>query len=72
MYSSFYLIYILGKPFVNFFMCFSLIQNMKTILTTDVGRGVIGVINGVRVFSISWIIIGHLLFYAPLYSPVGK
>eukprot|EP00111_Clytia_hemisphaerica_P024059 TCONS_00070940-protein len=53
-------------------LCFSLISNIEAILTTKTRDGVMKVLNSVRVISLCWVVIGHMLFYAPLYSPVDN
>ena len=43
----------------KFFLCFSLIQNTNRILSTKVPPGAITSINGMRVLSMWWVILGH-------------
>jgi len=49
------------KPHVviRFFLCFSLIQNTNRIMDTQVPRGAITSVNGMRVLSMFWVILGH-------------
>ena len=41
--------------------CFSLLRNAKTIFSTDTRAGDIGCINGIRVISMTWVVIGHFV-----------
>ncbi|XP_028392819.1 nose resistant to fluoxetine protein 6-like isoform X2 [Dendronephthya gigantea] len=43
----------------QFFQCFSLLQNTTKIMKTDVPPAAIKTINGIRVLSITWVILGH-------------
>ena len=43
----------------KFFLCFSLIQNTNRIMSTKVPPGAITSINGMRVLSMWWVILGH-------------
>ncbi|CAB4023738.1 Hypothetical predicted protein, partial [Paramuricea clavata] len=43
----------------QFFRCFSVLQNTAKILKTDVPPSAIKSINGIRVISITWVILGH-------------
>ena len=43
----------------KFLLCFSLIQNTNRILSTKVPPGAITSINGMRVLSMWWVILGH-------------
>ena len=49
---------------VNFLLCFSVIKNTKAVLNTDVPKGSITSINGMRTLSITWVVLGHALFFA--------
>ena len=51
-----------GHPLVHFITCFSLVKNTKAILSTHVVKGSITSINGIRVISLTWVILGH--YYA--------
>lgn len=56
---------------VRFFLCFSLIQNTSCIMDTKIPAGAITSINGMRVVTMWWIILGHC--YAMLFAvPIGK
>jgi len=48
---------------IRFFSCFSLIQNTNRIMDTQVPRGAITSINGMRVLSMWWVILGHTHLY---------
>ena len=43
----------------KFLLCFSLIQNTNRILSTNIPPGAITSINGMRVLSMWWVILGH-------------
>ncbi|XP_028514764.1 nose resistant to fluoxetine protein 6 isoform X2 [Exaiptasia diaphana] len=48
------------KPIIiRFFKCFSIIANTKKIMDTKTAPGAITSINGMRVLSISWVVLGH-------------
>jgi hypothetical protein len=49
----------LGSFAGQFFHCFSLLHNTAKILNTDVPPSAIKSINGMRVISITWVILGH-------------
>jgi hypothetical protein len=51
------------------FLCFSLLRNTKKIFSTNVPATAITSINGIRVFSIWWVILGHTFLFV-LFSPV--
>ncbi|XP_058971592.2 nose resistant to fluoxetine protein 6-like [Pocillopora verrucosa] len=56
---------------VRFFLCFSLIQNTSCIMDTKIPAGAITSINGMRVVTMWWIILGHC--YAMLFAvPIGN
>ncbi|XP_020624604.1 O-acyltransferase like protein-like [Orbicella faveolata] len=50
---------VLPNVVVRFFLCFSLIQNTNRIMDTKVPPSVISSINGMRVLSMWWVILGH-------------
>jgi len=51
-------------PFMmSFLLCFSVIKNTKAILNTDVPKGSITALNGMRTISITWVILGHCLAF---------
>ena len=52
---------------VNFLLCFSVIKNTQAILNTDVPKGSITAINGMRTLSITWVVLGHTLGFAIQY-----
>ena len=57
---------------VNFLLCFSFIKNTKTILNTDVPKGSITSINGMRTLSITWVVLGHTLVFAAIQYGGGR
>ena len=44
-------------------MAFSLLKNTSALLSTDAPKGAILSINGIRVISITWVIIGHAYLF---------
>ena len=53
-----------GSSLQEFFLCFSFIKNTKAVLRTDVADGAITSLNGIRVISITWVIMGHCLVFS--------
>ena len=47
-------------------MCFSLLKNVKGVLSTDVPKGAIECINGIRAISMFWVILGHVYAFTPI------
>lgn len=57
---------------MKFFLAFSVYSNGKKILSTKKTAGTLGAVNGVRVLSISWVILGHIFaFIIGVVSNVG-
>ncbi|XP_078365902.1 O-acyltransferase like protein-like isoform X1 [Oculina patagonica] len=56
---------------VRFFLCFSLIQNTSRIMDTNVPPSAITSINGMRVLSMWWVILGHT-FSIQLVTPISN
>ena len=54
---------VLAKP-CQVFLCFSLIRNTRKIFNTDVPATAVTSINGVRVISMWWIVLGHVFLIA--------
>ena len=54
------------KP-LDFIVAFSLFRNVPTLLATKQNAGVITSLNGLRVISMFWVIVGHTLFW--LFQP---
>ena len=52
----------------EFFLCFSLLRNTKKIFNTGVPSTAITSVNGIRVISISWVVLGHT-FLRFVFSP---
>ena len=56
---------------VSMLKCFSININGKSILKTEMGKGAITCLSGMRFISMAWIILGHLYMYiAPPYGVV--
>ncbi|KAJ7323148.1 hypothetical protein OS493_032152 [Desmophyllum pertusum] len=53
---------------IRFFLCFSLIQNTNRIMDTNVPPSAITSINGMRVLSMWWVILGHTYAFQMLSS----
>ena len=56
---------------VQFFLCFSLIQNTSRIMDTKVSTSAVTSINGMRVMSMWWVILGHVYAFQ-LGSSISK
>ncbi|XP_056013122.1 nose resistant to fluoxetine protein 6-like isoform X3 [Ostrea edulis] len=48
---------------MKFFLAFSVYSNGKKLLSTKKTAGTLGAVNGVRVFSMSWVILGHVFAF---------
>ena len=48
---------------MRFLLCFSIVKNTRSILSTHVPKGAIECINGIRVISMWWVILGHFLLF---------
>ena len=51
---------------VKFLMCFSLYTNGKKLLNTKKSAGTIDCINGIRFFSMAWVVLGHSFYSGTL------
>ena len=56
---------------VRFFLCFSLIKNTSRIMDTNVPTSAITSINGMRVMSMWWVILGHVYAFQ-MVAPISK
>ncbi|XP_066923938.1 nose resistant to fluoxetine protein 6-like isoform X3 [Clytia hemisphaerica] len=55
------------KPLIiQVLLCFSLPRNAKAVFSTEVPKGAIQAINGIRAISISWVILGHFFFFTTI------
>ena len=61
-----------GVKVREFFQCFSLIKNTSCILDTKVPPGAITSINGLRVLSMWWVILGHVFIWQMISGNVSK
>ncbi|XP_020606704.1 nose resistant to fluoxetine protein 6-like [Orbicella faveolata] len=57
---------------VQFFLCFSLIQNTRLIMDTKVPSTAITSINGMRVLSMWWVILGHTYSIQTMATPLSN
>lgn len=48
---------------MKIFLAFSVYSNGKKLLSTKKTPGTLGAVNGVRVLSISWVILGHVFAF---------
>lgn len=56
---------------VKFFLCFSMIRNLHTLFDTNIPDNSITSIHGLRVISITWVMLGHsLIFGLPYYDDI--
>ena len=58
--------------FEEILLCFSLIRNTKQIMNTKVPIGAITSLNGMRVLSMWWVILGHTVFFMVLSGNLSK
>ncbi|XP_033118038.1 nose resistant to fluoxetine protein 6-like [Anneissia japonica] len=59
--------------FIQFLLCFSLLTNGSKILKAKQGEGSLGALNGFRVLSLWWVILGHnYVFVATILSNPSK
>lgn len=61
--NSLHLYHIFTGCLMKFFLAFSVYSNGKKILSTRKTAGTLGAVNGVRVLSISWVILGHIFAF---------
>lgn len=47
---------------IDFFLCFSLLRNSRNIFNTDVTASTITSLDGIRVITMFWVILGHIFF----------
>ncbi|XP_022092124.1 nose resistant to fluoxetine protein 6-like [Acanthaster planci] len=52
---------------VRFFLCFAVTRNLSKLLDTRQKDTSIGSLNGIRVISMTWVILGHTLFFSLIY-----
>ena len=72
-YSDFkpYVLYFHADVVLRFFLGFSLIQNTSRIMNTTVPSDSITAINGMRVLSMWWVILGHTYAFQQA-TPLSK
>ncbi|XP_066935837.1 O-acyltransferase like protein-like [Clytia hemisphaerica] len=57
----------IGRSFLyDFATSFSLIRNMKAILSTESPKGAITSLNGIRTLSMTWVILGHMYAFGSM------
>ena len=70
---SFHYFYLLIGLFCRTLHSFSIIRNIKTIMSTNVGKRDLRYLHGIRVLSLFWIILLHVTFSAVVnFWPYGK
>ena len=52
------------KVVMDYFICFSLLKNVKAVLSTETPKGAVLSINGIRTISMMWVILGHTFIMA--------
>ncbi len=57
---------------LDFVMAFSLFKTVPTLLATKEGSGIITSLNGIRVISMSWVILGHTYAFAISFTSVDN
>jgi len=61
-----------GESFVlQLLGCFSLYRNVPKLTSMKIGHGAISSLNGIRVFSMAWVVLGHVYFWQEKYVHVG-
>ncbi|XP_063728872.1 nose resistant to fluoxetine protein 6-like [Symsagittifera roscoffensis] len=55
----------------RFLVSFSLATNIPKLLSTKSGEGAILCLNGIRVLSLGWVILGHTMYYLLFTEPAG-
>ena len=55
-----FLFFFLVPGLMKVLLCFSLLRNTRAIISTQAPQGAIESINGIRVISMWWIILGHM------------
>jgi len=48
---------------LDFFLCFSLLRNSRMIFSTEVPERTVRCINGIRVISLTWVVLGNYYLY---------
>ena len=54
---------LLAGCLMKIFLAFSVYSNGKKLLSTNKTASTLGAVNGVRVFSMSWVILGHVFAF---------
>lgn len=62
----------LDNSIVSLLLCFSLVKNAKAVLCTDVPDRAILSINGIRMISMTWVILGHVYAIGEVTGGLGK
>ncbi len=57
---------------LDFILAFSLFKTVPTLLATQQGPGVITCLNGIRVISMTWVILGHAYAFAMVLTSVDN
>ena len=51
---------------------FSLLRNIKAVLSTESPKGAITSLNGIRTLSLTWVILGHMYGFLPAAAKLGN
>ena len=54
---------LIGNHFTEILMCFSVLKNIPRTLSVQKPKNAVHSINGIRVISISWIVLGHCYYF---------
>uniref|UniRef100_A0A7M5UX06 Nose resistant-to-fluoxetine protein N-terminal domain-containing protein n=2 Tax=Clytia hemisphaerica TaxID=252671 RepID=A0A7M5UX06_9CNID len=58
-----------GNGLIQFLVCFSILKNTRTLISTSAPKDSIRSINGIRAISMTWVILGHVYFFGILTAP---
>ncbi|XP_063954820.1 nose resistant to fluoxetine protein 6-like isoform X1 [Lytechinus pictus] len=60
------------RAWQQFLLCFAVNRNLKKLLSSKTGEGGIGCLNGIRVISMTWVILGHVPLFMISAGIVGN
>ena len=60
------------RAWQQFLLCFAVNRNLTKLLSSKTSEGGIGCLNGIRVISMTWVILGHVPLFILTAGVVGK